>query len=75
MFNGLLEIEDDIETMDIVVENSDPNQLITIIESGLLMSQGLGTFTMEESYVILKSLDKLKKITQWKEESHQTQNT
>ena len=59
LFNGLINI-DLTEDMDNFIDNLDKDVLFKLIESAINAAQLNGQYTLEESFIIYKTLNKLK---------------
>jgi hypothetical protein len=59
LFNGLINI-DLTEDMDNFIDNLNKDVLFKLIESAINVAQLNGQYTLEESFIIYKTLNKLK---------------
>jgi hypothetical protein len=59
LFNGLINI-DITEDMDNFIDNLNKDVLFKLIESAINVAQLNGQYTLEESFIIYKTLNKLK---------------
>lgn len=59
IFGGLVEFNT-TEELNLFIENLEKEDAIKLVESALTYAQQTGIYTIEESYIIYKSLKKLK---------------
>lgn len=59
IFGGLVEFNNS-EELNLFIENLENDDAIKLIESALIYAQQRGIYTIEESYIIYKSLQKTK---------------
>jgi uncharacterized protein YpbB len=59
LFGGLIEFEKK-EELNLFIENLEKDDAIKLLESAVVVAQQSGVYTIEESYIIYKSLKKLK---------------